>query len=145
MIDARTRRSNGHKPDTGPTWLDRRREHLRQWLPPILHDVLGVPPSREFLRWLWGRPYDLASLTPGENWLIMHAVVIGDIGECEPGELRRRLASGLSGGNEVAARAGNIVCRAIDAMERRPGYIRPKDMADTEFEVLITWLESGPL
>lgn len=150
MIDAPTRPADHHRGNgrngTGPTWLDRRREHLRSWLPPILYDVLGAAPSREFLRWLWGKDYDLAGVTPKENWIILHAVMIGDLDEGNtPTWLRKRLASALSGQNEVPGPTGNIVCRALDAMEQRPGYIRPKDMNDTEFEELLQWLDSDPL
>lgn len=121
------------------------RADLRDWLTPMLYDVLDAAPSRALLAWLWDRRVSPAMLAEPEQWLLTGLLLEGKPGaprrERHLQAMVRRLPTWWG---QLPLPVANVAGEALDALLLGP-VIAPERVTDDDLALFFGWLEEHPL
>lgn len=121
------------------------RADLRNWLTPMLYDVLEAAPSRELLAWLWDRRIAPAMLAEAEQWLLAGLLLEGKPGAPRPERYLRTLVKRLpTWWGYLPPPVANVAGQTLDALLLGP-VIAPDQVTDDDLALFFDWLDEHPL
>ena len=121
------------------------RADLRNWLTPLLYDVLEAAPSRGLLAWLWDRRIAPATLAEPEQWLLTGLLLEGKPGAPRPQRHLQALVRCLpTWWEHLPPPVADVAGQTLDALLLGP-VIAPERVTDDDLALFFDWLDEHPL